>query len=174
MGTNNLKYEKLSKEIAKKVVNIKSEAHNGSVPNIIVHTDNQQLNLKVLKVNNRLADFCKQINFSLIYNSKRVKAQDLRTADFTWTKKVLSNVYCKEIVKSFKLQTFSSSGFDENGRNGLPHIDKRDECKNILNYVPMDNTDKLVFGHLNWFGRLAINANYWKNICRGIYTFQWF
>ena len=62
---------------------VKLETLNVSVSNIIVHTDNQQLNLKVLKVNNRLADFCKQINFSLIYNSKRVKAQDLRTADFT-------------------------------------------------------------------------------------------
>ena len=49
-------------------VSLKSEAHEISVSNIIVHTDNQQLNLKAIEVTNYLADFCKEMNFSLIDN----------------------------------------------------------------------------------------------------------
>ena len=52
-GDNNLKPEKPSRAIAKEIMNIvvslKSEAHD---VNIKVRTDNQELNLKAIKVNN--------------------------------------------------------------------------------------------------------------------------
>ena len=92
------------------------------------------------------------MNLSLIDNSKRVKAQHLlNNSRFHLNQKgslVLSDVQYKEIVKIFKWHTFSNSGFDGNNSNDPLQIDKRDECKNILNNIQMDNR-KLVFGHLN-------------------------
>ena len=74
MGTNNLNSEKLYKAIAQGIMDIavfvKLETLNVSVSNIIVHTDNQQLNLKAVEVNIHLTDFCKEISFSLL---KRMK-----------------------------------------------------------------------------------------------------
>ena len=49
---------------------VKLETLSVSVSNIIVHTDNQQLNLKAVEVNIHLTDFCKEISFSLL---KRMK-----------------------------------------------------------------------------------------------------
>ena len=60
-------------------------------------------------------------------NSKRVKAPHLYNSRLHLNKKeskVLSDVYCKEIVKSFKRHTFSNSGFDENNSNDSPQLDK--------------------------------------------------
>ena len=110
VGSNDLTSEKSSKAIAKEIMNIavsiKSEAHDVSVlTNIIVRTDIQQLNLKAIEVNNLLADFCKEMNFSLIDNSKPVQAQYLNNSRLHLNKKgsqVLSDVYCKEIVKITK------------------------------------------------------------------------
>ena len=66
--------EKLYKAIAQGIMDIavfvKLETLNVSVSNIIVHTDNQQLNLKAVEVNIHLTDFCKEISFSLL---KRMK-----------------------------------------------------------------------------------------------------
>ena len=68
VGANYLKSEKSSNAIAKEIINIavflKSETFHISVSNIIVHTNNQQLNLKAIKVNNHLVYFCKEMNFS--------------------------------------------------------------------------------------------------------------
>ena len=66
VGNGNLKSEESSTAKAKDIMNItvslKSKAHDVSVSNIIVHTDNQQLNLKAIEVNNHLANFCKEMN----------------------------------------------------------------------------------------------------------------
>ena len=105
VGTNDLISEKSSKAIAKEIMNIavslKSEALKVSVSNIIVRTDNQQLNFKTIEVNSHIPGFCKEMNFSLIDNSKRMKAQYLNNSRIHLNKKVsqvLSDVYCKEIV----------------------------------------------------------------------------
>ena len=85
-------------------VSLKSEAHEISVYNIIVHTDNQQLNLKAIEVTNYLADFCKEMNFSLIDNWKRMESANILTTaglNKKWST-ILSDVYCKEITKVFK------------------------------------------------------------------------
>ena len=67
VGTNDLKFENSSKAIAKEIMNIavslKIEAHDVSVCNIGVRTDNQQLNLKAFEVINHLTDFCKEMIF---------------------------------------------------------------------------------------------------------------
>ena len=55
---------------AARFMTFKSEAYNVSVSKIIVYTGYQQLNLKIIEINNHLADFYKKINFSLIDNSK--------------------------------------------------------------------------------------------------------
>ena len=68
-------------------VSLKSEAHNVSVSNIIVRTDNQQLNLKAIDVNNHLADFCQKMNFSLTDHSKLVKVQHLNNRRLHLNKK---------------------------------------------------------------------------------------
>ena len=105
VGTNDLISEKSSKAIAKEIMNIavslKSEALKVSVSNIIVRTDNQQLNFKAIEVNGHIPGFCTEMNFSLIDNSKRMKAQYLNNSRIHLNKKVsqvLSDMYCKEIV----------------------------------------------------------------------------
>ena len=77
MGTNNLNSEKLYKAIAQGIMDIavfiKLETLIVSVSNIIVHTHNQELNLKAIEVNIHLTDFCKEISFSLTDILKRMK-----------------------------------------------------------------------------------------------------
>ena len=93
------------KEIMKLAVSLKSEVNDVSVSNIIVCTDNQQLNLKAIKVNGHLVGFCQENNFSLVDNLKRGKEQHLNNRRLHLNKngsKFLSDVYCKEIVKIFK------------------------------------------------------------------------
>ena len=109
VGTNDLESEKslsnaIDKEIMNIAVSLKCEAHNVSVSNIIVRTDNQQLNLKAIEPNNLLVGFCKEMNFSLIDNSKRVTAQHLNNSRLHLNEtgsQVLSDLYCREIVSRF-------------------------------------------------------------------------
>ena len=97
-----------NKEITNNAVSLKSEVHDVSVSNIILRTNNEQVNLNAIEINNHLADFCKKMNFpdfALIVNSKLVKAQHLNNSRFHLNKKgpqVLIDVNCKEIVKIFK------------------------------------------------------------------------
>ena len=97
-----------NKEITNNAVSLKSEVHDDSVSNIMLRTNNEQVNLNAIEINNHLADFCKKMNFpdfALIVNSKPVKAQHLNNSRFHLNKKgpqVLIDVNCKEIVKIFK------------------------------------------------------------------------
>ena len=70
-------------------VSLKIVAHNISVSMIMVSTDNQQLNPKAIGVNTHIADFCKDMNFCLIDNSKRVKMHHLNNSRPHLTKKGL-------------------------------------------------------------------------------------
>ena len=52
-----------NKEITNNAVSLKSEVHDDSVSNIILRTNNEQVNLNAIEINNHLADFCKKMNF---------------------------------------------------------------------------------------------------------------
>ena len=51
---------------------LKGNSHDVSVSNIIVHTDNTNLNEKGSEVNVHLTEMCKERKFNLINHSKKI------------------------------------------------------------------------------------------------------
>ena len=86
------------------------------------------------------SDFCRKISFSLADNSKQMKAEHPTNS----RSKVPSNEHCKWIIKIFQWYIFSYSGLDENNSNESLQINKRDECKNVLNYMDYGNKRKWI------------------------------
>ena len=81
VGTNDLNTERSPKLIAKFIVDLtttlKGNSRDVSVSNIIVRTDNSNLNEKGCEVNTHLTEMCKERKVSLINRSKKIKPNHL-------------------------------------------------------------------------------------------------
>ena len=77
VGTNDLNTERSPELIAKSIVDLattlKGNSRDVSVSNIIVRTDNSNLNEKGCEVNAHLREMCKERKLNLINHSKKTK-----------------------------------------------------------------------------------------------------
>ena len=159
VGTNDLSSEKCSMEIAKSIINLacrlKNEIHDVSVSTIILRTDNKKLNEKGMEVNLHLKELSKEKNIFLIDNSRKIKAQHLNKGKLHLTKygsRILSNNFVNEISKVLHWQIDrgnSNANVEEcNFKDDLT-AKKYNECNITLKTIRSDNTNKLIFAHLN-------------------------
>ena len=134
---------------------LKNGIHDVSVSIIILRTDDKKLNESWMAVNLHLKDLSKEKNIFLIGNSKKIKAQHLNKGKLHSTKygsRVLGNNFVNEISKVLHCQIDrgnSNVNTEEcNFKDDLT-AKKYDECNITLKTIRSDNTNKLIFAHLN-------------------------
>ena len=69
--------ERIAKSIADLATMLKGNSRDGSVSNIILRTDNSNLNEKGCEVNAHLTEMCKERKLNLISHSKKIKPNHL-------------------------------------------------------------------------------------------------
>ena len=135
--------------------NVKKWPRNVSVSNIIVFTDNTKLNEKGCEVNFHLKKKYKEWNLYLINHSKNIKPSHLNRGKLHLNQKgskVLGDVFLKQISTVFNWRCvgkISSSINEEYKSNFSLEDNKRIDSISILKLIPTDNSNKLVFAHLN-------------------------
>ena len=104
VGTNDLNTERSPELIAKSIVDLattlKGNSCDESVSNIIVHTDNSNLNEKGCGVNAHLTEMCKERKLNLINRSKKIKPNHQNRDKLLLNQKgskVLGDAFLKEI-----------------------------------------------------------------------------
>ena len=83
---------------------MKNDQHDVSISNIILRTDNTNLNEKGCLVKSILAEMCKEKNICLIDHSRKIKSHHLSRGKLHLSKKgstVLSNTFVGEISRVF-------------------------------------------------------------------------
>ena len=83
---------------------LKVNSHDVSVSNIIVRTDNSNLNEKGCEVNAHLTEMCKERKLNLINHSKKIKPNHLNRGKLHLNQKgskVLGDAFLKEISNVF-------------------------------------------------------------------------
>ena len=103
---NNLQSENNPECITEQIIDLAVFPQNGkrdvSIANIIVRTDNKQLNQNATEFNNHLLEFCREMNLSLIDTSKRTKPLHLYKSELHMSKsgsRILSDIYYKKTQK---------------------------------------------------------------------------
>ena len=104
--TYNLKSDNNPECIAEQIIDLAVFPQNGkrdvSIANIIVRTDNKQLNQNATEFNNHLLEFCREMNLSLIDTSKRTKPLHLYKSELHMSKsgsRILRDIYYKKTQK---------------------------------------------------------------------------
>ena len=108
VGTNDLNTERFPEVIAKSTVDLaitlKGNSRDVSVTNIIVCTDNSNLNDKGCEVNAHLTEMCKERQLNLINRSKKIKPNHLNRGKLHLNQKgskVRGDVFLKKISNVF-------------------------------------------------------------------------
>ena len=108
VGTNDLDTERSPELIAKSIVGLdttlKGNSRDVSISNIIVRTDNSNLNEKGCEVNAHLTEICKERKFKLINHSKKIIPNRLNRGKLRFNQKgskVLGDAFLKEISNVF-------------------------------------------------------------------------
>ena len=103
VDTNGLNTERSPELIAKSIVDLarlKGNSRDVSVSNIIVRTDNSNLNEKGCEVNAHLTEMCRERKLNLINHSKKIKPNNLNRGKLHLNQKglmVFGDAFLKEI-----------------------------------------------------------------------------
>ena len=92
--------ELIAKSLVDLAITLKGNSRNVSVSNIIVRTDNSNLNEEGSEVNGHLTEMCKEIKLNLINHSKKIKPNHLNRGKLHFIQKgskVLNDAFLKEI-----------------------------------------------------------------------------
>ena len=116
VGTNDLDSIKTAKNIANTIIylatSFKNDQNDVSISNIILRTDNKNLNEKGYLVNSIFAEMCKEENIYLMYHSRKIKSHHLNRGTLHLNENgstVLSNTFIKEMYRIFNGQFKNNS-----------------------------------------------------------------
>ena len=121
---------------------------------IIVHMDNSNLNGRGWEVNGHIMEMCKERKLNFINYSKKIKPNHLNWGKLHLNQKgskVLCGTFLKEISNIFNWHYIDEKSILNNERCKcyFSHEHKRIDVITILKSICRENTNKLVFDHIN-------------------------
>ena len=143
----------IAESIVDLAMSLKTESNNVSVSNIILRTDNSLLNQKGCEANSHLKDLCEERNLYLIDNTKKFRPHHLNKGKLHLNRKgskLLNDTFIRQLSHVLNCQENDISNVSlKECRSHVSNVTQANDCISVLKALRSDNSNKLIFAHLN-------------------------